>query len=203
MQENMTDKAEKKEKKRFRPGLKALRRELDRERTKRRARWTVGNMSLTLGTVAAVAVLVAMLLLPVLLIHGTSMAPTMTDGNIIVCVKSRNLEQGDIVAFYYNNQILVKRMIANPGDWVDIDDDGNVYVNGELIDEPYLQEKAFGETNIKLPYQVPENRIFVLGDHRSVSIDSRNTSVGCVPYDRLVGKLLLRIWPINQLGTVE
>ena len=113
------------------------------------------------------------------------------------------MKQGDIVAFYYNNQILVKRMIANPGDWVDIDSDGNVYVNGELIDEPYLQEKALGETNIKLPYQVPENRIFVMGDHRSVSVDSRSTAIGCVAEEQIVGKIVFTVWPLKDFGRVK
>ena len=154
-------------------------------------------------TVAAVAILVATLWMPVLQIYGASMTPTLTDGDIVISRKVRNLKQGDIVAFYYNNRILVKRYIASAGDWVDIDEDGNVYVNNELLDEPYVYEKAMGECNIELPYQVPENRIFVLGDHRSVSIDSRSTSVGCVAEDQIVGELVFCVWPFKNLGIVH
>ena len=131
-------------------------------------------------TVAAVAVLVATLFLPVLRIFGTSMTPTLTEDDIVVSIKGVDLKQGDILSFYYNNRILVKRVIAFPGDWVDIDDAGNLYVNGELLDEPYLSEnsKARGECDINLPYQVPDGRIFVCGDHRATSVDSRSTTVG-------------------------
>jgi signal peptidase I len=157
----------------------------------------------TLVVVAAAAILVATLWMPVLQIYGASMTPTLTDGDIVISRKVRNLKQGDIVAFYYNNRILVKRYIANAGDWVDIDEDGNVYVNGELLNEPYVYEKALGECNIELPYQVPENRIFVLGDHRSVSIDSRSTAVGCVAEDQIVGELVFCVWPFSNLGLIK
>ena len=113
------------------------------------------------------------------------------------------MQTGDVIAFYYNNNILVKRVIANPGDWVDMDQDGNVYVNNVLIEEPYLDEKAYGETNIEFPYQVPEGKIFVMGDNRSVSIDSRNTSIGCVAEEQIVGKIVFRIWPLAQMGPVH
>ncbi len=157
-----------------------------------------------LVTVAAVAVLVAVLLLPVLQIYGTSMTPTLTEGDIVVSVKGSNdMKSGEILAFYYNNKILVKRVIAQPGDWVDIDDEGNVYVNSELLDEPYLVEKAFGETTIKLPYQVPEKRIFVMGDHRATSVDSRNNAVGCVAEEQIVGKIVFRVWPLSGFGPVK
>lgn len=159
----------------------------------------------TLITVAAVAVLVAVLLLPVLQIYGTSMAPSLTEGNIVVSLKGGQFKTGDVVAFYYNNKVLVKRVIANAGDWVDIDEDGNVYVNHVKLDEPYLMEgaKALGDCNIKLPYQVPESRIFVLGDNRAVSIDSRNTAVGCIAEEQLVGKLVFRVWPLNAIGPLQ
>lgn len=157
----------------------------------------------TLVTVAAVAVLVAVLLLPVLQIYGTSMNPVLTEGNLVLSVKGGSFETGDIIAFYYNNKILVKRVIAQPGEWVDITEDGTVYVNNQSIDEPYVSEKAFGECNIELPYQVPESRVFVMGDHRSVSVDSRNTSVGCVAEEQIVGKIVFRIWPLTEFGTVR
>ena len=186
-----------------RPPLKDLEGELQRERYKTRYRRVLRSTVFTLITVAAVAILVATLWMPVLQIYGASMTPTLTDGDIVISRKVRNLKQGDIVAIYYNNRILVKRYIASAGDWVNIDEDGNVYVNNELLDEPYVEEKALGECNIELPYQVPENRIFVLGDHRSVSIDSRSSSVGCVAEDQIVGELVFCVWPFNNLGLIK
>lgn len=153
--------------------------------------------------VAAVAVLVAVLLLPVLRIYGTSMTPTLTEGDIVLSIKGSSFQTGDVIAFYYNNKILVKRVIAYSGDWVDIDDDGNVFVNGQLIDEPYISEKALGECDIQLPYQVPEARVFVMGDHRSTSVDSRSSAVGCVSEEQIVGKIVFRVWPLKGLGGVK
>ena len=177
--------------------------ELRRERYKRSFAFTLRNTIYMLITVAAVAVLVAVLLMPVLQIYGTSMAPTLEEGEIVLSVKSGEFKTGDVMAFYYNNNILVKRVIAQPGDWVDITEDGTVYVNNVMLDEPYLIDKAYGETNIKFPYQVPESRIFVLGDHRSVSIDSRNTAVGCVASEQIVGRIVYRVWPFDKIGKVE
>lgn len=154
-------------------------------------------------TVAAIAVLVAMLWLPVLQIYGNSMTPTLVDGEIIFTVKTSDFEPGDIISFYYNNKILVKRVIARPGEWVNIDEDGNVYINDVLLDEPYLENKDFGDCNIELPYQVPEGKVFVMGDHRSVSVDSRNTAVGCVASEQIVGRIVFRVWPLKRLGTVK
>ena len=164
---------------------------------------TLRSTVFSLITVAAVAVLVAVLLLPVLQIYGTSMNPILTEGDLVISVKGGTFDTGDIIAFYYNNKILVKRVIAQPGEWVDISDDGTVYVNNKEIDEPYVSDKAFGECNIELPYQVPESRVFVMGDHRSVSVDSRNTSVGCVAEEQIVGKIVFRIWPLNVFGSVR
>lgn len=177
--------------------------ELRRERYKRSFAFTLRNTIYMLITVAAVAVLVAVLLMPVLQIYGTSMAPTLEEGEIVLSVKSSDFKTGDVLGFYYNNNILIKRVIAQPGDWVDITEDGTVYVNNVMLDEPYLIDKAYGETNIKFPYQVPESRIFVLGDHRSVSIDSRNTAVGCVASEQIVGKIVYRVWPFDRIGKVE
>ena len=153
-------------------------------------------------TVAAVAVLVAVLLLPVLQIYGSSMSPTLAEGDIVVSVKGGGFKPGDLICFYYNNKILVKRVIALAGDWVDIADDGTVYVNNVKIDEPYVYEKALGDCNIDLPYQVPESRVFVMGDHRSVSVDSRNSAVGCVAEEQVVGRIVFRVWPLNAFGWI-
>lgn len=153
--------------------------------------------------VAAVAILVAMLFLPVLRIYGNSMNATLNSGELVVSVKGSSFKTGDIIAFYYNNNILVKRVIANPGDWVDIDLDGNVFVNQQQIDEPYLEEKSFGEPDIDFPYQVPDDRVFVLGDNRDVSIDSRYKSVGCVSSEQIVGKIVFRVWPLTKIGPLH
>ena len=148
--------------------------------------------------IAAVSILLAMFIFPVLQIYGSSMTPVLNDGELVVCLKTNKLKQGDMVAFYYNNKILVKRLIANPGEWVDMDQDGNVYVNNILIDEPYVDEKALGDVDIEFPYQVPEGKYFFMGDHRSISIDSRNTAIGCISDEQIIGKLICKIWPIKK-----
>ena len=174
-----------------------------RDRYIHRFQATVRSTFLSLVVVAAVAVLVAVLLLPILRIYGKSMNGTLDSGDVVVSIKTSDLKTGDVVAFYYNNNILVKRVIANPGDWVDIDKDGNVFVNNVKLDEPYLDEKAYGETNIELPSQVPEGKIFVMGDNRLVSIDSRNTAIGCISEEQIVGKIVYRVWPLSQIGPVH
>lgn len=176
---------------------------MNRTKYRRRYRSVLRSTIYTLITVAAIAVLVATLLMPVLQIYGSSMTPTLTDGDIVLTLKTSEFEPGDVVAFYYNNKILVKRVIAASGEWVDMTEDGDVYVDGKLLDEPYLVEKALGDCNIEFPYQVPESRIFVMGDHRSVSIDSRNTAVGCVAEEQLVGKLVFRVWPMDYIGEIN
>ena len=186
-----------------RPDIDLLKNYSSKLHYRKRFAGTLRSTVFSLITVAAIAVLVAVLLLPVLQIYGTSMNPVLTEGDLVISVKGGTFETGDIIAFYYNNKILVKRVIAQPGDWVDIADDGTVYVNNQEIDEPYVSDKAFGECNIELPYQVPESRVFVMGDHRSVSVDSRNTSVGCVAEEQIVGKIVFRIWPLNVFGSVK
>lgn len=183
------------------PALSQLEQELAREKYRRRYGRVLRSTVYTLITVAAVAVLVATLWLPVLQIYGSSMAPTLQDGDIVASLKRSEFEPGDVIAFYYNNKILVKRVIASAGQWVDIREDGTVYVDGQELNEPYLEEKAFGDCNINLPYQVPDERVFVMGDHRSVSVDSRNTEVGCVSQEQIVGKIVFRIWPLRGAGT--
>jgi signal peptidase I len=186
------------------PTSEQLENELKAERYKHSYLHVLRSTVYTLVVVAAVAILAATLWLPVLQIIGTSMSPTLEEGNIVVSVKGSKFDAGDVIAFYYNNNVLVKRVVARSGDWIDIDESGNVYVNGELLDEPYLDEeqKAFGETNIELPYQVPDNRIFVIGDNRDVSIDSRNTSVGCIAEEQIVGQIVFKIWPVSEFGSV-
>ena len=183
--------------------IEELEQELSLEMRKRRARRLLKNIAFTMATVAAMAVLITTLWMPVLRIFGSSMTPTLHEGNVVITMKSSDMKPGDVIAFYYNNTVLVKRLIGVAGDWIDIDDDGNVYVNGELLDEPYVDQKAFGECNIDLPCQVPENRVFVLGDHRSVSIDSRNTSIGFIPDEQVVGHIALRIWPLTGIKKVK
>lgn len=185
------------------PELSELEAELERVRYRTRYGRTLRSTVYSLVIVAAVAVLVATLWMPVLRTYGESMTPTLNEGDILVTVKTDDFREGDIVAFYYNNKILVKRVIASSGDWVDIDDEGNVYVNSEPLYEPYIAEPAIGDCNIQLPYQVPDGRIFVMGDHRATSIDSRNESVGCVAQEQIVGKIVFRVWPLNKIGNIH
>lgn len=180
-----------------------IRDELKRENQRSRYAKAVRSTLYILITIAAAAVLISTLLLPIFRIYGSSMTPTLKAGNIVVGVKGSSFDQGDIIAFYYNNKILVKRVIALPGDWVDIDQSGNIYVNDELLDEPYVQDKALGECDIELPYQVPEGRLFVCGDHRSTSVDSRSSSVGCVSEEQIAGKIIFRIWPLSDFGFTD
>ena len=190
------------------PTSQQLEAELSRLKYRKRYRNVLRSTIYTLITVAAIAVLVATLLMPVLQIYGSSMTPTLSDGDIVLSLKQSEFESGDVVAFYYNNKILVKRVIARSGEWVDITPEGDVYIGKtsndlQLLDEPYLEEKALGDCDIEFPYQVPESRIFVLGDHRSVSVDSRNTAVGCVAEEQLVGKLVFRVWPLELFGQIS
>ncbi|MCQ2468414.1 MAG: signal peptidase I [Ruminococcus sp.] len=185
------------------PSAKQLEQELNSVRYRRNFVKILGNTVASLLVVAAAATLIAMLFLPFLRVTGSSMTPTLYNDEMIVCSKRSNFKSGDVVAFYYNNKILLKRVIGTSGDFINITEDGTVYLNGEILDEPYVEDKALGECDIPLPYQVPDNRIFVMGDHRSVSVDSRSVSVGCIADEYVIGKVIFRIWPPEKIGTVQ
>lgn len=184
------------------PDIEKLKNELERENHRSVLRRAFRNTLFTLIVAAAVAVLVSTIWFPVLRIFGDSMAPTISEGEVVVAVKGGRFNAGDVIGFYNGNKLLIKRCIAGPGAWVNIDDEGNVYVNDAALEEPYLTEKAFGDCNIELPYQVPDGRYFVMGDNRAISVDSRNTAMGCVAEEQTVGKIVFRIWPLSDFGPV-
>ena len=191
-----------KEKKTDLPTAEQFEAELKRLRYRERFIKTLWNTVSSLIVVAAITVIISTMLLPVLRVTGTSMTPALQNDEILLCNKLGDIEQGDIIAFYYNNKILIKRVIAVSGMTVNIDQNGKIYVDGEALDEPSVSEPAFGECDIDLPYQVPEGRIFVLGDHRAVSIDSRSTAVGCIAEENIIGKVVLRVLPFSRFGRV-
>lgn len=184
------------------PDPEQIEKEVRRLNYRARYRRILRSTVYTLVVVAAIAVLVATIWMPVLQIHGSSMSPVLSEGDIIVSLSTHNFQQGDLIAFYLGNKILVKRCIAMPGQWVDMDEAGNVYVDGQLLEEPYLTEKSLGDANIEFPYQVPENRYFCMGDHRSTSVDSRHEEVGCVSEEQIVGKIVFRVWPLSNFGYI-
>lgn len=185
------------------PDRQAIEAEIRREKRQKARKRRLAAFIFSILTASSVAVLVAILWMPVLQIYGSSMYPTLREGEIVLSVKTSNIGQGDMVALKYGNKILVKRCIAVAGDWVDIDTEGNVFVNGDKIDEPYITDKSLGECNIELPYQVPDNTYFVMGDHRETSVDSRNTSVGCIYRDNIVGKIVFRLYPFSRIGITD
>ena len=174
----------------------------EREALARRSAWVraLRGTLATLVVVAAVAVLVVTIFLPVLQISGTSMEPTLHDGDVVVLVKNASYGSGDLCGVAYENKYLIKRIIGLPGDTIDIATDGTVYVNGDRLDEPYVSEKGLGECDLTFPYQVPDGKYFVMGDHRSTSVDSRSSVIGPVAADQIVGHVLLRVWPLNSFA---
>lgn len=183
--------------------MDSLQQELKRERYKRRFRRLLRSTVNALIVVAAVAALVATLILPVLQIAGTSMEPSLHDGDIVLLVKKNDLKTGDLCAFYYSNKILIKRVIATPGDYIWMEADGTVFLNGEEMEEPYVSQKALGECDVEFPFQVTENNYFVMGDQRETSIDSRSSVIGCIPEDQVVGKIICKIWPLSEFEFIK
>ena len=179
------------------------RKQVEKER-KRYRRQKAYNKALrgtvyVLTIVAAIAVLIATLILPVLQIEGTSMKPTLSNGDIVLLTKTTRFERGDLCGFAWNNKLLIKRVIGLPGDWIEIDTDGTIYLNGDKLEEPYVQQMALGECDLEFPFQVPQEQYFVVGDMRESSIDSRNSLIGCIPRDQIVGKVFFRVWPFNSI----
>ncbi|MBQ5327984.1 MAG: signal peptidase I [Oscillospiraceae bacterium] len=185
------------------PEINELKAELSRVKYKTKYVNVLKSTIYTLVVVAAFAVLVATLWMPVLQIYGSSMTPTIDEGQIVISVKGKNFEQGDLVAFYIGNKLLVKRIIACPSDYVLVDENGTVFVNGTELYEPYVSEKSFGECDIEYPYQVPDSKYFLMGDHRETSVDSRVSVVGCIPEEQIVGKIVFRVWPVSDFGIIE
>ena len=185
------------------PSLSQLEAELERITYKGKYKRTFRSTISVLIVTAAAVVLLAFLIFPVFRIYGSSMSPTINEGEIVVTINRRSFERGDVIMLYFNNKLLVKRVIALPDDWVDIDLSGNVYVNGKMIDEPYLNEKMIGECNLDLPYQVPGGRYFVMGDNRNSNQDSRSSVIGGISDEQIVGKVILRLWPWNKIGVIE
>lgn len=187
----------------FLPTRKEIETEIKRVNSRKYFNSLLSKVIFTLISAASVVTIICVLVMPVLRIFGSSMEPTLNNGEIVLSIKTSQYKQGDLIGFYYNNKILVKRVIANEGDWINIDEKGNVFVNDDMLDEPYVYEKALGECNIELPYQVPEGRIFVMGDHRKTSVDSRSTQVGCPSQEQLVGKIVFCVWPIRDIGLLK
>ena len=185
------------------PSLEQVKREREKLKYQKEYRRTIKHVLGVLLVAAAVSVLLATVFFPILRVSGVSMEPTLEDGQVIVLEKSGKFKTGDLIGFYYQNKILLKRVIGQAGDYIDIDADGNVYVNDEKLDEPYLKDQALGECDINLPYQVPDGKIFVMGDHRSKSIDSRSKLVGCVSDEQVVGRVVFRLWPLKCIGFLK
>jgi len=185
------------------PSTQILEEALDKEKRKFSYKKIIKNMVYALIIVIAFSVLCSTLVFHVLKIYGNSMKPSLNEGELVLCLNKNKFKMGDIIAFYYNNKILIKRVIATSSDWVNIDEKGKVYVNDELLEEEYVDEKVLGESDIKYPYQVPDNSYFILGDKRDTSIDSRNSKLGTITKDEIIGKVVLRLWPLKRFGLIK
>ena len=185
------------------PTTKDLENQLNQEKYNFKYKRILKSTIYALIIVASISTLAATLIFPVLKIYGSSMSPTLIGGDIVISIKKTKFKKGDIIAFYYNNHILVKRVIATSSDWVNIDLEGNIYINNKLIEENYIEEKSFGKSNIEFPYQVPEGTYFILGDKRNISIDSRNSLIGTIPQEEIIGKIIFRVWPLKRLEIIK
>lgn len=185
------------------PSVEAVQAELERVKYKERYKSTFRSTIYVLIVVAAVTILIATTFMPVFRTYGDSMTPTLNEGDIVLALKGNNFDTGDVVGLYVGNKLLIKRVIAGPGQWIDINEDGDISIDGKKQDEPYVTEKALGDCNIELPFQVPDGRYFVMGDHRSTSLDSRNTAVGCIADEQIVGRIFFRVWPFSEFGAVK
>ena len=193
----------KKKKELYIPTKEELEKELSREKYKLKYKKTLKSTIYALVIVVSISSFLSTLLFPVLEIYGKSMSPTFYEGDIVLCMKKSKFENGDMIAFYYNNKILIKRVIGVSSDWVSIDNEGNVYVNDTLLEEPYVEEKSYGESDIEYPYQVPDDSYFVLGDSRTSSIDSRNSVIGTIPKEDIIGKIIFKLWPMKKIGITK
>ena len=185
------------------PSLTEIQDERKRIRRKNYYKKALRGTVYVLVVVAAVAVLIATLFLPILQISGDSMSPTLEHDDVVVLYKTKKFERGDMIGFYYQGKILLKRVIALPDDEIAIDAEGNVYINGEILEEPYVTEKEFGDCDLEFPYKVPGTSYFVMGDRRSNSVDSRNSVLGSIPQEDIVGKVFIRAWPLSRFGFVQ
>jgi signal peptidase I len=185
------------------PSTQTLEKELEYEKDKKNRRSKIKNVIFTLITVFAIAAILSTMFMPVLRIYGTSMSPSLSGNDFVLAAKHSDFRRGDIIAFYYNNKVLVKRIVALSGEYVSIDKSGNLYINNEYVEEPYISKKALGECDIEFPYQVPEGKLFVLGDSRTTSIDSRSSTIGCVSQEQILGKVIFCIWPMSSFGIIN
>ena len=185
------------------PSFSELNKEQQRLRTRKTYQRAFFKTVGVLCVVAAISVLLTTLWMPVLQIYGSSMSPTLEPGDLVLSVKNEKLETGDVVAFYQGNKLLIKRVIATSGQWVDIDNDGVVTVDGQVLDESYIKELSLGNCDIELPHQVKEAHYFIMGDNRDTSLDSRANTIGDIAEEQIEGKVVFRVWPLNKFGSIR